>query len=77
VPTALAQIRRGPVRVQIEAREGGATLRFTGQPYASDLRYRLATPAIVRTLMSVCVGQSARATLTDYDESTHVCDVSW
>jgi hypothetical protein len=77
VPTALAQIRRGPVRVHIEAREGGATLRFTGQPYASDLRYRLATPAIVRSLMSVCVGQSARATLTFFDESTHVCDVSW
>ena len=77
VPTALAQIRRGPVRVVIEAREGGATLRFTGQPYADDLRYRLATPAIVRALMSVCVGQSARATLTFFDESTHVCDVSW
>ena len=77
VPTALAQIRRGPVRVQIDAREDGATLRFTGQPYAGDLRYRLATPAIVRSLMSVCVGQSARATLTSFDETTHVCDVSW
>jgi hypothetical protein len=77
VPTALSQIRRGPVKVHIETREGGATLRFTGQPYAADLRYRLATPAIVRSLMSVCVGQSARATLTHFDESTHVCDVSW
>ena len=77
VPTALSQIRRGPVKVHIEARENGATLRFTGQPYAADLRYRLATPAIVRSLMSVCVGQSARATLTHFDESTHVCDVSW
>jgi hypothetical protein len=77
VPTALAQIRRGPVRVHIDAREGGATLRFTGQPYAADPRYRLATPAIMRSLMSVCVGQSARATLTHFDESTHVCDVSW
>ena len=61
----------------IETREGGATLRFTGQPYAADLRYRLATPAIVRSLMSVCVGQTAHATLTHFDESTHVCDVSW
>ena len=77
VPAALAQIRRGPVKVQIDAREGGATLRFTGQPYADDLRYRLATPAIVRSLMSLCVGQSAHATLTFYDQSTHVCDVSW
>jgi hypothetical protein len=56
---------------------GRGTLRFTGQPYAADLGYRLATPAIVRSLMSVCVGQSARATLTHFDESTHVCDVSW
>ncbi|HEX8791992.1 MAG TPA: hypothetical protein VF765_13650 [Polyangiaceae bacterium] len=77
VPAALAQLRRGPVRVHIDARDGGATLRFTGQPYADDLRYRLATPAIVRSLMSMCVGQSAKATLTSFDETTHVCDVSW
>lgn len=77
VPTALSQIRRGPVRVQIDTRDDGATLRFSGQPYADDLRYRLATPAIVRSLMSLCVGQSARASLTFYDESTHVCDVTW
>lgn len=77
VPSALAQIRRGPVRVHIDARESSATLRFTGQPYADDLRYRLATPAIVRSLMSICVGQSARAMLTFFDESTHVCEVSW
>ena len=77
VPTALAQLRRGPVRVHVDARDDGATLRFTGQPYADDLRYRLATPAIVRSLMSMCVGQSAKATLTSFDETTHVCDVTW
>jgi hypothetical protein len=76
-PAVLKQARRGPVRLAVDVREREATLRFTHHPYANDPRYRLATPAIVRAVLSMCVGQGARATLTDYDETTHVCEVTW
>ena len=73
----LKQARRGPVRVKVDVRDREATLRFTEHPYANDPRYRLATPAIVRAVMSMCVGQSASAKITEYDETTQVCEVSW
>ena len=76
-PAALKQTRRGPVRLVVDVREREATLRFTGQPYADDPRYRLATPAIVRAVLGICVGTSARATLTSYDRTTHVCEATW
>jgi len=76
-PAVLKQTRRGPVRVAVDVRDNAATLRFTGQPYANDPRYRLATPAIVRAVVSLCVGQTVSTTLTEYDETTQVCEVTW
>ena len=77
MPAALAQIRRGPVRVHIEARERSATLTFTGQPYADDPRYMLSTPALMHALLSLCLGPGAQARLTHVDASTQVCELSW
>ena len=76
-PAVLKQTRRGPVRCAVDVRDNAATLRFTGQPYANDPCYRLATPAIVRAVLALCVGQGVVATLTEYDETTHVCEVTW
>lgn len=76
-PAVLKQTRRGPVRLAVDVRDNAATLRFTGQPYANDPRYRLATPAIVRAVLALCVGQTVTAKLTSYDETTHVCEVAW
>ena len=76
-PAVIKQTRRGPVRVAVDVRDNAATLRFTGQPYANDPRYRLATPAIVRAVVSLCVGQTVSTTLTEYDETTQVCEVTW
>ena len=76
-PTVLKQTRRGPVRLTVDVGEREATLRFTDHPYANDPRYRLATPAIVRAVLTMCVGQSARARLTEYDETTQVCEATW
>lgn len=77
LPPTLNQIRRGPVRVQVVTDVRSATLRFTGQPYADDPRYLLSTPAIVRSIVALCVGPVARARLTYHDLSTHVCEVTW
>jgi hypothetical protein len=77
LPTTLSRLRRGPVRVAVVMHERAATLRFTGQPYADDPRYKLATPAFVRALLGVCVGPTVRAHLSFCDASTHVCEVSW
>jgi hypothetical protein len=80
MPTTLALTRRGPVRVTVqvgEAAEKKATLRFTGQPYATDPRYMLSTPAIIRGVVGLCVGPTVTAELSYVDASTHVCDVRW
>ena len=77
MPATLRVTRRGPVRVSVQTGERCATLRFTGQPYASDPRYRLTTPALVRGILSLCVGQGVTAHLSYTDSSTHVCEVSW
>ncbi len=77
MPATLRVTRRGPVRVTVQTGERCATLRFTGQPYATDPRYLLATPAIVRGLLGLCVGPSVKAHLSYSDSSTHVCEVSW
>jgi hypothetical protein len=77
MPTALRQLRRGPVRLDIDVRDSDATLRFMDHPYSDHPQYRLATPAIVRAVMRLCVGQSARATLVEYDATTQVVEVGW
>lgn len=77
LPTALRQLRRGPVRLALDVRETAATLRFTHHPFADNACYRMATPAILRAILRLCVGQSARAVLTHYDETTHVVELGW
>jgi hypothetical protein len=77
MPTALRQLRRGPVKLEVDVRDRDATLRFTHHPYSDHPQYRLATPAIVRAALRLCVGQSARATLVDYDATTQVVEVGW
>jgi hypothetical protein len=77
LPTALRQLRRGPVHLTLELRERDATLRFTHDPFADHPCYRLATPAILRTVLRLCVGQSARAALVQYDETTQVVELGW
>ena len=77
MPATIQQMRRGPVRVQVQMGDRTATLRFTGQPYADDPRYVLSTPAIVRAIVALCVGPAAKAKLTYFDASTHVCEVTW
>ena len=72
LPTALRQVRRGSVRLVLDVRENAATLRFADHPC-----YRLATPAIMRSTLSLCVGQSARAVLTEYDATTQVVELGW
>ncbi len=77
MPATLGITRRGPVRVSVTTGERSATLRFTGQPYATDPRYRLATPAIVRGILGLCVGPTVSAHLSHVDPTTQVCEVRW
>lgn len=77
LPTALRQVRRGPVRMTVDARDGSATLRFVDHPFADHAQYRLATPAILRAMLRLCVGKSARASLVDFDPTTQVVEVGW
>jgi hypothetical protein len=77
MPATLRISRRGPVRVAVQMGERSATLRFTGQPYASDPLYRLCTPAIVRGMLGLCVGPTVTAQLTYTDTSTQVCETRW
>jgi hypothetical protein len=77
MPATLRVTRRGPVRVTVQMGERSATLRFTGQPYATDPRYLLATPAIVRGILGLCVGPTVTAHLSHVDASTQVCEVRW
>lgn len=77
MPATLRVTRRGPVRVAVQTGERSATLRITGQPYASDPRYRLATPALVRGILGLCVGPRVVAHLSYADSSTQVCEVCW
>ncbi len=77
MPATLRHARRGPVRVSVETGERSAIVRITGQPYASDLRYRLATPAIFRGIVGICVGPGVRGQLTSWDATTQVCDLRW
>ena len=77
LPTALRQLRRGSVRMVVDVRENAATLRVTHHPFADHPCYRLATPAIMRSTLSLCVGQSARAVLTEYDATTQVVELGW
>jgi hypothetical protein len=77
LPTALRTHRRGPFELLLDIRERDATLRFLGLPYSDHPQYRLATPAIVRATMRLCVGASADAKLVSYDASTQIVDVAW
>ena len=77
LPTALRQLRRGPVRLVLDVRENAATLRFTHHPFSDHPCYRLATPAILRSTLSLCVGQAARAVLTHCDATTQVVELGW
>jgi hypothetical protein len=77
LPAALRQIRRGPVVMEVEVRERAATLRFSNHPNADHPCYRLATPAIMRAILRLCVGQTAHAVLVESDATTQVVEVSW
>lgn len=77
LPAALRQIRRGSVRAVVDVRDASATIRFAGQPYSDHPCYRMATPAILRAILRLCVGPSARATLTHFDTSTQVVELAW
>jgi hypothetical protein len=52
-------------------------MRFLHHPYSDHPQYRLATPAIVRAVLRLCVGQSARAALVGFDSTTQVVEVGW
>ena len=77
MPATLRQTRRGPVRVAVEVGDRSATMRFTDQPYASDPRYLLSTPAILRAVLGLCVGPSVRTHVSSFDASTQVCVARW
>jgi hypothetical protein len=76
-PTAMRQMRRGAVKLDIDVREESATLRFTNHPFADHPQYKLATPPIMRAVLRLCVGPSARARLVDFDASTQVVELGW
>ena len=77
LPAALRQVRRGSVRVVVDVRDATATLRFINQPFSDHPCYRMATPAILRAILRLCVGQSARATLTQFDSTNQVVELAW
>jgi hypothetical protein len=77
LPTALRQLRRGSVRMEVDVRENAATLRFMHHPFADHPCYRMATPAIMRGILGLCVGRRARAVLTSYDATTQVVALDW
>jgi len=77
LPTAMRHHRRGPLQLKLDIRDRDATLRFLGHPYSDHPQYRLATPAIVRATMRLCVGVSASAELVSYDATTQIVDVAW
>lgn len=77
LPAALRQLRRGQVRMTVDVREHDATLRFINHPFSDHPCYRLATPAILRAILGLCVGQSARAALVECDELNQTCEVRW
>jgi hypothetical protein len=77
MPATLRITRRGPVRVAVQTGDHCATLRFTGQPYAGDPRYRLATPAIIRGILGLCVGPTITTHLSYADSAIQVCEARW
>jgi hypothetical protein len=77
LPAALRQLRRGSVRMTVDVGEREATLRFLNHPFSDHPCYRLATPAILRAILGLCVGQTARATLVEFDATTQVVDLRW
>jgi hypothetical protein len=77
LPTAMRQVRRGPVRMSVDVREHDATLRFEHHPFSDHPQYRLATPAILRAVLRLCVGPSARAELVGFDATTQIVEVGW
>jgi hypothetical protein len=77
LPAALRQLRRGPVRLHVELGDREATLRFTNHPYSDHPCYRLATPAILRALLRLSAGQSARATMAHSDATSQVVILHW
>jgi hypothetical protein len=76
MPTALRQMRRGSVKLDMDVRDSDATLRVTGHPFADHPLYRLATPAILGGLVRICT-PSGRVTLVEYGPTTQVVHVQW
>jgi hypothetical protein len=76
LPTALHQMRRGSVKLDMEVRDSDATLRVTGHPFSDHPLYRLATPAILGAVVRLCTS-TGRVTLVDYGSTTQVVLVQW
>ena len=76
MPTALRQMRRGPVKLELQVRQSDATLRVSDHPFADHPLYRLATPAMLGAVMRLCT-PVARVTLVDWSETTQVVEVHW
>jgi hypothetical protein len=77
LPTAVRQMRRGPVKLEMKIRDRDARLRFVDHPFADHPLYRLATPAMALGVLRLSAGASARATLVDFDATTQVVEVGW
>jgi hypothetical protein len=77
MPAAMRQMRRGPVRMIVDARDRDATLRLVNHPFSDNPCYRLTTPAILRAVLGLCVGPSARATLIESDATTQLVELRW
>jgi hypothetical protein len=66
VPTMWRQIRRGAGKVEVEADDRRATLRYTEFPWFSDPLYRLMTLGSLAAVVRLCAGRDANLAIVDH-----------
>lgn len=76
-PVLTKQLRRGSTRVEVEVRDGKASIRVAALPFADDKLYQIAFVAGLNVLFDVMIARRPRTRVHAVSSRGFVIDVDW
>jgi hypothetical protein len=77
LPALWKLVRRGAGTVSVEADATGATVRYSGNPFWGDARYRTLTTCTLRALLRMCTGHEASVREGSFTRDTFVVHIEY
>ena len=77
LPALWKLVRRGAGAVSVEADATRATVRYSGNPFWDDARYRVLTTCTLRALLRMCTGREASVREGSFTRDTFVVHVEY